>query len=395
MNINKNFVDNNNGEIYMKKIIVSVLLVLLVGVSTIMGTYAVIINVVSDNGVDKIVNVINIKDLLSDDNGNYNSTYYDVRDELNISDSEMDVLMNSSYLNDSLKIVLDNVVSYKLRGGTKLSNDDIYINKEEDINNPKLTNVFPNIVEKTKVDENGLEYFIKVTDNINQKNESKSKIAEKIFSFKKPIVTYSLIFICILVFILMYVLGNGSTDNYTLLVFGANVDTLTKNGDYYRLFTSMFLHIGILHLLCNMYSLYIIGKEVENVFGKVKYLIIYLLSGIAGSILSLAFNHNTICAGASGAIFGLLGALLYFGFHFRLYLSEALKTRIIPVIILNLIIGFAVPGIDVACHIGGLIGGFLSAMTVGIPDIDNKKDKVNGIILLLIFIGFMAYLIFK
>ena len=110
----------------MKKIFVSVLLVLLVGVSTIMGTYAVIINVVSDNGVDKIVDVINIKDLLSDDNGNYNSTYYDVRDELNISDSEMDVLMNSSYLNDSLKTILDNVVSYKLRGGTKLSNDDIY-----------------------------------------------------------------------------------------------------------------------------------------------------------------------------------------------------------------------------------------------------------------------------
>ena len=108
----------------MKKIIVSVLLVLLMGVSTIMGTYAVIINVVSDNGVDKIVNAINIKDLLSDDNGNYNSTYYDVRDELNINDSEMDVLMNSSYLNDSLKTVLDNVVSYKLRGGTKLSNDD-------------------------------------------------------------------------------------------------------------------------------------------------------------------------------------------------------------------------------------------------------------------------------
>ena len=124
----------------MKKIFVSVLLVLLVGVSTIMGTYAVIINVVSDNGVDKIVDVINIKDLLSDDNGNYNSTYYDVRDELNINDSEMDVLMNSSYLNDSLKTVLDNVVSYKLRGGTKLSNDDIYnmivndVNKDDGIN---------------------------------------------------------------------------------------------------------------------------------------------------------------------------------------------------------------------------------------------------------------------
>ena len=153
MNINKNFVDNNNGEIYMKKIIVSVLLVLLVGVSTIMGTYAVIINVVSDNGVDKIVNVINIKDLLSDDNGNYNSTYYDVRDELNISDSEMDVLMNSSYLNDSLKIVLDNVVSYKLRGGTKLSNDDIYNMIVNDVNNDdSINNILKNkVIDKSNV----------------------------------------------------------------------------------------------------------------------------------------------------------------------------------------------------------------------------------------------------
>ena len=275
-----------------------------------------------------------------------------------------------------------------------LNNDDIYINKEEDINNPKLTNVFPNIVEKTKVDENGLEYFIKVTDNINQKNESKSKIAEKIFSFKKPIVTYSLIFICILVFILMYVLGNGSTDNYTLLVFGANVDTLTKNGDYYRLFTSMFLHIGILHLLCNMYSLYIIGKEVENVFGKVKYLIIYLLSGIAGSILSLAFNHNTICAGASGAIFGLLGALLYFGYYYRTYLGATLTRSIIRVIVLNLIIGFTSSGIDNAAHIGGLVGGILIAMAVGVPDKSNNNNKINGIVLSLIYFGFIIYLSF-
>lgn len=275
-----------------------------------------------------------------------------------------------------------------------LSNDDIYINKEEDINNPKLTNVFPNIVEKTKVDENGLEYFIKVTDNINQKNESKSKIADKIFSFKKPIVTYILIFICILVFILMYVLGNGSKDNYTLLVFGANVDTLTKNGDYYRLFTSMFLHIGILHLLCNMYSLYIIGKEVENVFGKVKYLIIYLLSGIAGSILSLAFNHNTICAGASGAIFGLLGALLYFGYYYRIYLGATLTRSIIPVIVLNLIIGFTSSGIDNAAHIGGLVGGILIAMAVGVPDKSNNNNKINGIVLSLIYFGFIIYLSF-
>ena len=199
---------------------------------------------------------------------------------------------------------------------------------------------------------------------------------------------------CALPILLMYVLGNGSTDNYTLLVFGANVDTLTKNGDYYRLFTSMFLHIGILHLLCNMYSLYIIGKEVENVFGKVKYLIIYLLSGIAGSILSLAFNHNTICAGASGAIFGLLGALLYFGYYYRTYLGATLTRSIIPVIVLNLIIGFTSSGIDNAAHIGGLVGGILIAMAVGVPDKSNNNNKINGIVLSLIYFGFIIYLSF-
>ena len=93
----------------MKKIIISILIVLLIGVSTIMGTYAVIINVVSEEGVDKIVNTIYIKDLLSDDSGNYNSTYYDVKRELDVNDDDMTILMNSSYLNESLRIVLENV----------------------------------------------------------------------------------------------------------------------------------------------------------------------------------------------------------------------------------------------------------------------------------------------
>lgn len=293
----------------------------------------------------------------------------------------------------SLKVNVLNIYT-DLEDEKLLSNNDVIINKEEDINTPKLTNVFPNIVEKTKRDENGLEYFIKVTDSINKKNESKSKIAEKIFSFKKPIVTYSIIFICIIVFILMYILGNGSTDNYTLLLFGANVDSLTKSGDYYRLFTSMFLHIGIIHLLCNMYSLYVIGKEVENVFGKWKYLVIYILSGIAGSILSLAFNHNTICAGASGAIFGLLGALLYFGYYYRTYLGATLTKSIIPVIVINLIIGFTSSGIDNAAHIGGLVGGLLCAMAVGVPDKANNSSRINGIVLSIMYFIFIIYLSF-
>lgn len=275
-----------------------------------------------------------------------------------------------------------------------LSDNDIYITKEKDISNTKLINIFPNIVEKTERKENGIEYFIKVTDNINKKNEKRSKAIEKIFSYKKPIITYALIAICTIVFIMMYLFGNGSSNAETLINFGANYDLLTKNGEYYRLFTCMFLHIGIMHLLCNMYSLYIIGKEVENLFGKWKFLVIYILSGICGSILSLAFSNNTISAGASGAIFGLLGALLYFGYYYRTYLGATIRSSIIPVIIINLIIGFLNPTIDNAGHIGGLIGGILVSMSVGVPDKSTKTDKINGIILTLIYICFIGYIAF-
>ena len=270
-----------------------------------------------------------------------------------------------------------------------LNNDDVLITKEKDINNPKLVSAFPDIVEKTNRKEDGLEYFIKVTDNINKKNEKRNKIAEKIFSYKQPIVTYIIMAICIILFILMELSG-GSTNSQTLLKYGANLDVLVKNGEYYRLFTCIFLHIGIMHLLCNMYSLYIIGREVENLFGKIKYIIIFIF----GSIMSLAFTHNTISAGASGAIFGLLGALLYFGMHYRTYLGEAIKRSIIPIIVVNLIIGFFAEGIDLAAHIGGLVGGVLVAMMVGVPDKSKTKDIINGTILTIIYLIFISYLAF-
>lgn len=146
----------------MKKIIISILIVLLIGVSTIMGTYAVIINVVSEEGVDKIVNTIYIKDLLSDDSGYYNSTYYDVKRELDVNDDDMTILMNSSYLNESLRIVLENVVNYKLRGGSKLSNDKIYDMIVNDVNNDNTINY----ALKNKVINNGSKYKDDISDYI-------------------------------------------------------------------------------------------------------------------------------------------------------------------------------------------------------------------------------------
>lgn len=122
------------------KIIISILIVLLISISTIMGTYAVIINVVSEEGVDKIVNTINIKDLLTNDKGIYNNTYYEVKEELNITDIEMNILMDSKYLNNSLQIILNNVVNYKLRGASKLTNDNIYNMIKDDINSDTTIN---------------------------------------------------------------------------------------------------------------------------------------------------------------------------------------------------------------------------------------------------------------
>lgn len=270
--------------------------------------------------------------------------------------------------------------------------DNVFVKDIDEIKkNKEINEIFPNMKNDLYQSKNSLDLLLNVTNDINKKTETDNKKYEKIFSRKKILMTYIIMAICVIMYLITVLMG---LNNMNLLLLGANNIELLKHGQIYRLITYGFLHGSIIHLISNMYCLYVIGSQVENNLDKKRFLTVYFISMITGGLLSALFNDG-ISIGASGAIFGLLGAILYFGLHFRLYLSEALRTRIIPVIVLNLIIGFAVPGIDVACHIGGLIGGFLSAMMVGIPDIDNKKDKVNGTILLLIFIGFIAYLIFR
>ncbi len=270
------------------------------------------------------------------------------------------------------------------------TSDRVLVEKEKDIKNPTLMEVFPDIVEKTKHEEKGIELFLKFTNDINNNNTAKASELEKIFSMKKPIFTYAIIAICVIIFILM----KGATDSKTLLLFGANLGLLVKHGEIYRLLTCAFVHIGIIHLAVNMYSLYVVGSQIESYYGKLKYLIIYLVSAICGSILSIGFNDNVISAGASGAIFGLLGAMLYFGIKYRTYLGQTIKSQVIPIILINLFIGFTMSGIDNAAHIGGLIGGLLSAMALGINNRQDKSSKINGIVLLLTYIAFIVYFSF-
>lgn len=238
------------------------------------------------------------------------------------------------------------------------------------ITNEGILEAFPDINEKLLKDTNGIDLIINVTKDINEKTEKENKVYERTFKPKKIIITNLLITMCVIMFIICCCFDGldalNAITNYTALRLGANFAPLLRAGELWRLVAYMFLHASLIHLLVNMYSLYILGSSIENFLGRWKFIIIYLVSGICGGLLSAATGSNTISVGASGAIFGLAGALLYFGYHYRTYLGEAIKRQIIPVIIINLIIGYLVAGIDNFGHIGGLIGGILCTMALGI-----------------------------
>lgn len=292
----------------------------------------------------------------------------------------------------TLNILLD------INEGVKLS-EEKYIEplkldvKKDVTKNKKLKDLFPNITKSLINSKDNLELVMNVTKDINKKTTKENKVFEKIFSPKKIIAAKVLIAINIIVFLAMYVFGKGSTNVDTLLMFGANYAPLVKSGEIYRLITSAFLHIGVVHILFNMYALYIIGSQLENFIGKKKFLIVYFVSAISGSLLSLVFSTG-ISAGASGAIFGLLGSLLYFGYHYRVYLGNVLIRQIVPLIILNIAMGFLLPGVDNAAHIGGLVGGLLVTMAIGVNEKSTKMEKINGLIVLILYLLFVSYMVF-
>ncbi|MBQ9012619.1 MAG: rhomboid family intramembrane serine protease [Bacilli bacterium] len=276
----------------------------------------------------------------------------------------------------------------------------IELSKFEDIGKYDFViNTFPNILEVEQDDKKGIELFIKLTNEINTKNRVENDKAEEIFSKKKPIITYALIIINLVMFIVT-AMDSGDFFNIstnTIYKYGGlvSVNYLKDINDYFRIFTSGFLHAGFIHFIFNMYALYVIGPQIESFFGKFKYTIIYIGSLVFGNLLSLLFlNENVISCGASGAIFGLLGSLLYFGYHYRVYLSDVIRSQIIPLIVINLVIGVLLSGVNVIAHIGGLIGGFLVSKAVGVKYKSTKVDQINGIIMTLIFGGFLIYMIF-
>ena len=249
---------------------------------------------------------------------------------------------------------------------------------------------FPDLTKKLKYSEEGIALFAKITSDINEHNKKDAKKINAIFKNKFPMITYWLMAVNVILYVIPILFGqyNDLINNYS--VWGPAI----REGQYYRLLTGIFLHGGILHLLFNCYALYVIGSQVENFLGRIKFAIIYLVAGISGALFSVIFGGNFASIGASGAIFGLMGALVYFGYHYRVYLGTVIKSQIIPLIVLNLLLGFCMPGIDNFAHIGGLIGGTLMSIALGVKDKSSWFERMNGWIITIIFLAFSIYMAF-
>lgn len=194
-----------------------------------------------------------------------------------------------------------------------------------------------------------------------------------------PFITYVLIAINIAVF-----LGGAMSQsiNNMLLASGANfAPAIFGGGEYWRLFTSMFLHGSAAHIFFNMYALYILGVQTEQVYGRVPYLVVYFLGGLTGSALSAAFGDPRIpSVGASGAVFALLGTQIIYFYRYRKILGNFGRGALQQYMILlgiNLVFGFIAPNIDNLGHLGGLIGGIILGWLVA-PRLDAQLGYYQG-----------------
>ncbi|AWZ49242.1 hypothetical protein C3495_10640 [Clostridiaceae bacterium 14S0207] len=168
-------------------------------------------------------------------------------------------------------------------------------------------------------------------------------------------------------------IGAGVLEINTSVLYklGGLVNIALLNNQFYRFITCMFLHGGVAHVFFNMYALYAIGPVVENVYGTKNFLIIYFIAGLTASILS-SFTLNGVAIGASGAIFGVLGAVLIFAYNAKRKIGKGLLYNIIAVIFINIIIGLSMPNIDNKAHIIGLVSGIV--VSLGMYQYNRRKQ---------------------
>lgn len=197
----------------------------------------------------------------------------------------------------------------------------------------------------------------------------------------------------VMVFIAM-VLASGSVMDFpgnVMVHFGANAGPYTLSGQWWRIFTYMFLHGGLMHIAFNMWCLWDLGAMCESLYGRWTFAAIYLLTGIAGGLASVAWNPGTLSVGASGAIFGLAGALIssfYLGeFSLPSFAIKGTLRSLLFFVGFNVLFGSLFPGIDNACHAGGLVSGLiLGALIARVAPQTDKPLRRLGILLFMVFI---------
>jgi membrane associated rhomboid family serine protease len=192
---------------------------------------------------------------------------------------------------------------------------------------------------------------------------------------RQPYMTYALIAVNAALFLLLYTRG-GPSNELALRSFGALSPRLVEDGQIWRLFTAMFLHASVPHILFNMTSLFAVGTLAERLYGSTKFLAIYIGAGLIGSLTSVAFSAmtgqmNVLGVGASGAIFGVAGALVAVRLHPSDVIPQRLRQRVstsmLPLVAVSLIFAYLTPGVDNAAHVGGLLGGVLLSFVFPLP----------------------------
>ena len=175
----------------------------------------------------------------------------------------------------------------------------------------------------------------------------------------------TIVIINVVAFVILSFLGNTQSTAF-MMAHGACYPPLIAGGEYWRLITGMFLHFGLVHLIYNMICLLSLGEVLETCMGTVRYLIIYLIGGIAGNLLSLALElrtgHYAVSAGASGAIFAVIGAMLAVAIRRRGRLGNLFLRRMLLMSALMISQGFLETATDNAAHVGGFVTGLLLGM---------------------------------
>jgi len=211
----------------------------------------------------------------------------------------------------------------------------------------------------------------------------------------KAYVTWFLLAVTVGIFLIETING-GSQNVQTLIRMGAKTDSLVQTGEWWRLITPIFLHIGIFHILMNGFTLLYVGQILEPMIGHWRFFIIYLFSGITGNLASFAFgNADAISAGASTSIFGMFAAFLALWVIYREnnFMTELGKS-FLGLIVINLIMDLTVTGIDTCGHIGGAVGGFLLGYALGLPGIKRPKTILR-VLALVVVVGISYYMYTK